>query len=97
MCTRGLGGHVVRAGHSQVQRSRWGRVVRSHGDRERLQEAEMQAMHTRNFYRSKVCRLEEELRAARNELLTADEAFRRLHADTEAEFAPRAPELEKAE
>ena len=54
-------------------------------------------MHTRNFYRSKVCRLEEELRAARNELLTADEAFRRLHADTEAEFAPRAPELEKAE
>lgn len=68
-------------------------MPRTHGDRQRLQDAEMQAAHTRNFYRQKVRRLEEELHQAREALLTADETYRRLHAEAEAEFAPRAPEL----
>jgi hypothetical protein len=68
-------------------------MTRNHGDRQRLQDAEMQAAHTRNWYRQKVRRLEEELHQARQALLTADETFRRLHAETEAEFAPRVPEL----
>ena len=61
----------------------------SNGDLERLHHATAQAMSVRDYCRREVRRREAELGAKRDELMVAEEAFRRLETQSETATAPK--------